>query len=163
MRDRYLFSADRKVTEYRDLLEITRGRARILTPSAAAFSWRWAMSVVYLVFYLSVASLLFVFLTIEPTPPWLRGWPAGLFVGLMWVIGFLLLFTWWDRRSLPMLADSPAQTTDVVLLGARSFGTYQDVRARTMSGEEFHLVVDARAPQFWEAVRLFEGKLASPG
>jgi len=157
VRDRYLFSADRKVTEYRDVLEITPGHARLVTPSAAARGLRWVGSVVLFFVWFSYAGILFVILTTELVSPWLAGWPGLLLAGLGWIVGFFLLFLWWDRRSLPLLADSPASATELILAGARSFGTYQDVRARNIRGEEIHLIVDARAPRFWKAVKLLEG------
>ncbi len=163
MRDRYLFSADRKATEYRTLLEITPGHARLLTPSAAAYGVRWAMSAIYMVLYVIDAGLLFGLLTTELTPPWLRGPLVLLAVEVLWWVGFLALFLGWDRTSLPLLAEKPAQVTDLVLVGAHSYGTYQDVRAHANGGQEFHLVVDARPRRFWEAVRLLDGTPAHSG
>ncbi len=163
MRDRYLFSADRKVNEYRDVLEITRGHAKLVTPSAAARGLKWVGSIVLFFIWFSYAGILFVLLTTELTSPWLAGWATLLLAGFGWIVGFFLLFFWWDRRSLPLLADSPASVAELILMGARSFGTYQDVRARIVRGEEMHLVVDARATRFWEAVRLLEGRATATG
>jgi len=166
VRDRYLFSADRKASEYRSLLEITPGRARLLTPSKAARQVRWIVSIALAVTYMSVWSWLFVPVLAALSLAGVAPVAAWVILGASWAllfVGGFLLFFWWDRRSLPTLGDSPTQSLDLVLLGARSFGTFQDVRARTPWGEEIHLVVDTRAPRFWEAVRLLEGKAANPG
>ncbi len=159
VRDRYLFTADRKASEFRSLLEITPGRARLLTPSNDARRLRWLVSVGLAVAYVVVWSGL-----VGPAASLISlggaavvaAWAAfGLFT-VLWFVGAFLLFRWWDRRSMPLLADAPAHALELVLLGARSFGTFQDVRARTPWGEEIHLVVDARPDPFWEAVRLLE-------
>ncbi|HII40022.1 MAG TPA: hypothetical protein HA326_02270 [Thermoplasmata archaeon] len=166
MRDRYLFSADRKASEYRRLLEITPGHARLLTPSKAAGQVRWFVSIALALAYVAIWSWLFWFVVVglslagvAPVAAWVL---FGAF-SVLWFVGGFLLFLWWDRRSLPLLADAPGHSLELVLLGARSFGTFQDVRARTPWGEEIHLVVDAREPRFWEAVRLLEGRAASSG
>ncbi len=161
MRDRYLFSADRKVTEYRDVLEITPGHARLVTPTGVARGMRWIGSIALFVFYFSYAGIVLVFLLSALTAGWLAEWAVVVVVGAAWLLGFAITFRWWDRYTLPLLADSPLRAEELLLLGARSFGTYQDVRAKTLRGEEFHLVVDARTPRFWEAVRLLEGKPAA--
>ena len=88
----------------------------------------------------------------------LLAWASLIVYTALWLAAAFLVFVWWDRRSLPILAAAPSSALELVLLGARSFGTFQDVRARTPIGEEIHLVVDARAPRFWEAVRLLEGR-----
>ncbi len=163
MRDRYLFSADRTASEYKTVLEITPGHARLVTPSAAAGILRWILSLACFGLYTTFAGFVVVVVLTVVTGPGLPGWALAILFGVIWLAGFLLLFRWWDRETLPLLADSPAQATDLILMGATSFGTFQEVRARTMRGEEMHLIVDARAPRFWEAVRLLEGKAATPG
>lgn len=166
MRDRYLFSADRKSSEYRSVLEITRGRVRLLTPSRADRRARWVISVALAFGYVALWSWWF-----GPTisvlflwgPGSLLAWALLIVYTALWLAAAVLLFLWWDRRSLPILAEDPSYALELILLGARSFGTFQDVRARTLFGEEIHLVVDARAPRFWEAVRLLEGKVPVQG
>ncbi len=166
MRDRYLFPADRKASEYRSLLEITRGRARLLTPSGSDRRARWVISVALAIAYVALWSWIFApamgFLS-PLGPASLAAWAVFVMFTVLWFVGAFLFFQWWDRRSLPILADAPSQAVELVLLGARSFGTFQDVRARTPSGAEIHLVVDARAPRFWEAVGLLEGKTPVSG
>jgi len=162
VRDRYLFSADRTSSEYRTILEITAGHARLVTPSAAARMVRWVVSLFLYVAYTGLAGIFLVFSLVLVTS-WTPAWVATLLFAILWFGGFLALFFWWDRRSLPLLADTPAQAVELLLLGARSFGTFQEVRARTMRGEEMKLVVDVRAPRFWEAVKLLEGRPAAFG
>lgn len=164
MRDRYLFSADRTASQYKHLLEITRTRARLLTPSGRAYDWRWVGSFGILIAwgYLGwgfLQVMLLVWLSLTP----LLGWILLAALALCWVVGLFELAGLWDRASLPLLADAPAHAQDLILLGARSFGTFQDVRARVPGGEEMHLVVDARAPRFWEAVSLLEGHTTASG
>lgn len=161
MRDRYLFSADRKASEYKHVLEITLGHARLLTPSYSARHVRWIVSIGLAVAYYSLVSFLMVpllaALSLAGSAPAVAWTVIVVLFGVLFG-GFFVLFFWWDRRSLPLLADAPSGWMELILLGARSFGTFQDVRAKTVAGEEMHLVVDARSPRFWEAVELLEGK-----
>lgn len=157
MRDRYLFSADRKSSEYRSLLEITPGHARLLTPPKSVRWLRWIASIglgcVYYFVAIWIAVPLLAVLTATGVPPWAG--PIALVGGtIAWFVGLFVLFWWWDRRSLPILLMEGAEVIELALLGARSFGTFQDVRARTALGEEIHLVVDTKASRFWEAVEL---------
>jgi hypothetical protein len=157
VRDRYLFSADRKASEYRTVLEITPGRARLLTPSGRGLSWRWSGSLAIWIGYLFLSSpllLVGVALT-QSMPPWLA-WAFIAVWFVCWLAGLFLLSLVWDRKSLLFLADDPAHAMDIILLGARSFGAFQEVRARMPGGEEVQLVVDTRASRFWEAVRVLE-------
>ncbi len=157
MRDRYLFSADRKSSEYRSLLEITPGRARLLTPSKSSRRTRWFVSIVLaFAFYVVWAWMLApTLLVVGLTGTALAiAWTLLIAIAVLEFAALLAILLWWDRRSLPILGHDYAQSLDLVLLGARSLGTFQDVRARTPSGEEIHLVVDARAPEFWEAAEL---------
>ncbi len=158
MRERYLFFADRDVTTYRDLLEIRPGRARLVTPSEAARSFRWVSSIAFFVGYTAIAGpvcFLGIALGIGLLLPY---WIGAVVAVLVWGLGLFSLYIWWDRHNLPFLAESPANAIELQLLGARSLGAVQDVRARTPDGQEMHLVVDSRAPRFWEAVRFLEGK-----
>lgn len=163
MRDRYLFSADRKASEYRGVLEITPGRARLLTPSQSGRQVRWIVSIALALAYVYVASSLIVPFTIAGSVIPVIGWILLVAAMILWFAGLIAVFLWWDRKSLLFLAEGPVQAMDLILLGARSFGTFQDVRARTREGEEMQLVVDARAPRFWEAVRLLEGRGPAAG
>ena len=163
MRDRYLFSADRKSSEYRGVLEITPGRARLLTPSQSAMNVRWTVSIGLSIAYIAVGTWLLSSLVRAPIPAAPLGWIVLVAAFVVWFAGYFAVFLWWDRRSLPILADGPSRWLDLILLGARSFGTFQDVRARTIDGNELHLVVDARAPRFWDAVKLLEGKPFASG
>ncbi len=162
VRDRYLFSADRKTTEYRDVLEVTRGHALLVTPSAAAHTLRWITSIGYYVLYTVVVGviLLGVFTSLQGN--WYAGWPLQVTAIVVWFVGLIGVGWLVDRRSLPLLADSPAGKEELILLGARSFGTFQEVRARTMRGAEMRLVVDVGPRRFWEAMGLLEGRTAAP-
>ncbi len=158
MRDRYLFSADRKSNEYRTILEVTPGHARLITPSAAARALRWIISIVYYGLYTGILGVVWLVFSIEVAGSFLAGWPLAVLTFMGWLAGLLAVGWLADRNTLGLLADSPAQWTDLILMGARSFGTFQEVRARTMRGEEMKLVVDSGPGRFWEAVGLLEGK-----
>ncbi len=163
MRDRYLFFADRDTATYRDLLEIRPGQARLVTPSEAARSFRWVSSIAFFIGYTAILGpvcFLGIALGIGLFLPY---WVGVVVAAVVWGLGLFFLYLWWDRRNLPFLAESPAGAVNLQLLGVRSFGTFQDVRARTPTGEEFHLVVDTRAERFWDAVQLLQGRTtASP-
>ncbi|HYM38846.1 MAG TPA: hypothetical protein VEY12_01700 [Thermoplasmata archaeon] len=163
MRDRYLFSADRKSSEYRTVLEITPGHARLITPSAAAHMLRWIQSIVYYVFYTAIAGVVWVGFAVPLSGTWLGGWPLEAIWIAAWIVGLIVVSWVADRRTLPLLADSPAEKAEVILEGARSFGTFQEVRARTIRGAEMKLIVDTGPRRFWEAVGLLEGKAGVPG
>ena len=135
----------------------------LLAPSEAARQVRWVVSLALSVTYIGVATWVtgsFVS-QVLPAPP--LGWILFGVALVLWFAGYLAVFLWWDRRSLPILPEGPSRWEELVLLGARSFGMFQEVRARNREGEELHLVVDARAPRFWEAVDLLEGKAAGSG
>ena len=162
MRGRYLFSADRKANEYRDVLEVTEGHARLVTPSAAARMLRWIVSIGYFVLYTTVIWAIFLGLAIGIQGAWMASWPLDVVAMALWFVGLIAVMAVADRRTLPLLADSPAERTELVLMGARSFGTYQEVRARTFHGAELKLIVDARSERFWEAVKLLEARGPAP-
>ncbi len=163
MRDRYLFSADRTATEYRGVLEVTPGHARLITPSAAARYLRGFVSIGYYAVYTALWWVLFVAAALELQGTWFPGWPLEATAIVGWFVGLLAVGWLADRRSLPLLAESPAEKTELILVGARSFGTYQEVRARTVHGAELKLIVDAGPKRFWEAVGLLEGKATTSG
>ncbi len=157
MRDRFLFSADRTSSEYRGVLEITPGRARLLAPSESAHHVHRFVSIALSFAYVAVTSGTAWFLIPGlPAPP--AGWIMLGIALLLWFAGYLGVLLWWDRKSLPILADGPSRCEDLVLLGAKSLGTFQEVRARNPEGKEIKLVVDTRATRFWDAVRLLQGK-----
>ncbi len=128
----------------------------------SARNWKWVISIIYYVLYTGVFGSAFALAVTWAASAGVPSWAAFLVFGLSWFGGLLFIFFWWDRRSLSLLADNPSQAADVILLGARSFGTFQDVRAKLMRGEELRLVVDSRAPRFWEAVQLLEGRTSAP-
>ncbi len=163
MRDRYLFSADRKSSEYRTVLEITAGHARLVTPSEAARALRWIISFVYFGFYTAVAGVIWIAVNLGLSGTWLAGWPLEIIWIVAWVLGLFGISWLADRNTLPLLVSSPAEKEELILEGARSFGTFQEVRARTMRGAEMKLVVDGRQGRFWEAVRLLGAKGTGPG
>ena len=164
MRDRYLFSADPKATEYKQVLEITPGRARLLMPSEGARRWRWVASLGIFLAYLWITSPVSTILfAVVPFLTSLAFWVVVGTVSAGWFAGLFIVFYLWDRMSLLLLAGEWSRATDLVLLRARSFGTFQDVAARTREGQEMRLIVDARAPRFWEAVQLLEGRPSSSG
>ncbi len=163
MRDRYLFSADRKVSEYRDVLEVTRGHARLITPSAAARTLRWILSVAYYVFYTVLVGLAVLATAIGVGSGGTLDLPLEIVLMVLWFAGLVAVGWAVDRRSLPLLAENAAQEAEIILEGARSFGTFQEVRARTMRGGEMKLIVDTRAPRFWEAMELLQGQPTASG
>ncbi len=151
------------MNEYRTVLEITPGRACLITPSAAARILRGGVFVVYCAIWTAFAGVVWIGLALLLSGNPLEGWPLEVAWIVAWFVGLVAVGWTADRRSLPLLADSPADRMDLILVGARSFGTFQEVRARTMRGAEMKLVVDAGPKRFWEAVGLLEGKTSASG
>ena len=73
--------------------------------------------------------------------------------------GLFALEIWWDNHALLILAESPARVLPLAIEGIRSFGTFQEVRARAQEGEVL-LTVQGRPEKVLEALR-FAGLRAS--
>lgn len=136
MRDRFLLRADVEGFMYRDVLEVRPGRIRLIRPSdALRRGLRTGAVAVTLIWLFLVGPLLFVGMI--QLVAW-RGWPDWLALSLAsvaWVGGLVGTALWWDRRTLPVLADNAPNATDVKVLGLTSFWTFQEVRATAPQGE----------------------------
>jgi len=74
--------------------------------------------------------------------------------------GLIVLLLWWDDRSLPLLAENPGASVGLDVVGVTSFGTFQELRART-SGREVRIAVHGSKERVGEALR-FAGLAMSP-
>ena len=113
--------------------------------------------------YTALAGLAFVALSNALRGSALAGWPLQVAAIIGWFLGLMAVGLLAVRRTLPLLADSPVEKTELFLVGARSSGTFQEVRARTLHGMEMKLIVDSRPKRFWEAVCLLEGSAGISG
>jgi hypothetical protein len=146
--NRFLFRAGREGYTYPELLQIRPGAAQILVPSEQAQRrTRIVSTFVALAYVFIVGPLvggLAAFSRFSIVAPIVA--VAGFFVGL---IGILL---WWDRMSLPLLAENPRSIRDIELIAVQSFGTFQEIRARAQ-GEELRIAVSGSRGRLAEATR----------
>ena len=147
--DRFLFRAGREGYTYPELLQIRSGAAaQILMPSEQAKRRTRIVSTFIALAYVFVVGPLIGLLAAFSGFPIVAPIVAvvGFFVGL---IGILV---WWDRMSLPLLAENPRSIRDIELLGVQSFGTFQEIRARAQ-GEELRIAVSGSRGRLEEATR----------
>ena len=153
MRERYLLRADRSGYAYREILELRPGVARLLVPSERSRRTTRFVSI--------LAALAYIFLLGTPLGALIAG--PLLFLGIpglaaaaativAFFAGLFALEIWWDNRALLILAESPAQALPLAIEGIRSFGTFQEVRARAQEGEVL-LTVHGRHEEVMEALR----------
>lgn len=147
--NRFLFRAGREGYTYPELLQIRSGAAaQIVMPSEQARRRTRIVSTFIALAYLFVVGPLIgglaSFLGSSIVAPIVA--VAGFFVGL---IGILV---WWDRMSLPLLAENPRSIRDIELIGVQSFGTFQEIRARAQ-GEELRIAVSGSRGRLEEATR----------
>ena len=116
--NRFLFRAGREGYTYPELLQIRSGAAaQILMPSEQARRRTRIVSTFIALAYVFVVGPLVgglgAFSGLSIVAPIVA--VAGFFVGL---IGILV---WWDRMSLPLLAENPRSIRDIELIGVQSF------------------------------------------
>lgn len=153
VRDRFLFRADYEGYAHRDLLEARPGSVRLLRPSESARRTVRAVEILIALAFIfvggSVLWVVFSTLSLSGLPAWVGA--ASLFA--VFFGGLIAVEMWWENRSLPLLAEQPTRALDVSILGVQSFGTFQELRAATPSGE-FLITVDGRRDRLLEALRL---------
>ena len=146
--NRFLFRAGREGYTYPELLQIRSGAAQILMPSEQARRRTRIVSTFIALAYVFVVGPLIgglaSFSGSSIVAPIVA--VAGFFVGL---IGILV---WWDRMSLPLLAENPRSIRDIELIGVQWFGTFQEIRARAQ-GEELRIAVSGSRGRLEEATR----------
>jgi len=145
---RFLFRAGRKGYTYPELLEIRPGAAQILVPSEQARRRARIVSTFIALAYVFIVGPLVGGLVA------FSGFPivAPVVAVIAFFIGFIGILVWWDHMSLPLLAEAPRSILDVELIGVRSFGTFQEIRARAQ-GEEVRIAVPGPRRRLEEATR----------
>ncbi len=146
--NRFLFRAGREGYAYPELLQLRSGAAQVLVPSEQARRRARIVSTFIALAYVFIVGPLVGRLAALSGSLILAPVVAvtGFFVGL---IGILV---WWDRLSLPLLAENPRSILDVELIGLQSFGTFQEIRARAQ-GEELRIAVPGSRERLQEATR----------
>lgn len=127
MKERYLFRADWEGAAERGILELRPKASRLLVPSYPAL--RIVRGVPILMF-LGYLALLGVVLSIFVG----RGDPISLLGAAVATLavfgGFVLLYLWWDRVNLPILAEEPSKAQPIVVLGLEGRKRVSDLRAK---------------------------------
>jgi hypothetical protein len=158
--ERYLFRADYEGYAYRRILEVRPGSVRLLQPSENARRFTRGISTLFALGFIFVFGAFVSQTAVALSLSGLSGLivEAGLIA--FYFAGLFVLLLWWDDRSLPLLAENPGASMGVDVLGVTSFGTFQEVRART-SGREVRIAVHGSKAKVAEALR-FAGFASSP-
>jgi hypothetical protein len=151
--DRYLFRAGTAGYTYPQVLEIRKDGLRLLLPSAEARRRQRALSSLIALGYVFVAGSALTGLAgpLSRLSPVLIVAEVVVFLG-----GFVAVTVWWDRRSLPLLAESPAESAAIEVVSTESFGTFQEIRARA-NGAELRVAVPASRETLGKAMRFATG------
>lgn len=157
VRERFLFRAGRAGYTYPELLEMRLGSVRILIPSEEARRHQRAVSTLIALAYVFIAGTILGALAVA----FLSSLPAVALLAAVavYILGLIGVLVWWDRSSLPLLAEGPAAAIPLELVGIQSFGTFQELRARANS-VEVRVAVPGPRKRVEEAVR-FMGSAAN--
>ncbi len=153
MNERDLLRADVEGYSYSGLLEAAPGSLRFLRPGAESRRTVRIVSTTIALAWLFVFGPLFAVL--------LQHAATLGFLEILALIAYVAVFSgtlvaaevWWSGRNLPLLADRPAQTIDVKVLGLTSFGTFQEIRAAGPTGQ-LRITVEGRPERVARALRL---------
>lgn len=158
MKERYLFRADWEGAAERGILELRPNASRLLVPSYPAL--RTVRGVPILMF-LGYLALLGVVLSIFVGRGDAISLLAAAAATLAAFAGFVLLYVWWDRVNLPILAEEPSRAQPIVVLGLESRQKVSELRAKA-GDTETRVTVHGTREQLEEALR-FAGLAVGAG
>ncbi|TLZ84895.1 MAG: hypothetical protein E6K02_09765 [Methanobacteriota archaeon] len=158
--ERYLFRADSEGYAYRRILEVRPGSVRLLQPSENARRFTRWISTLFALGFVFVFGAFVSQTAIVLTLSGLSGLVIEAALIAFYFAGLILLLLWWDDRSLPLLAENPGASMGLDVRGITSFGTFQEIRART-NGREVRIAVHGSKEKVGEALR-FAGFAMSP-
>ena len=148
--ERLLFRAGRKGYAYPELLEVRRGSLRILVPSGEAKRRARVVSTLVAIAYVFVAGP--VIATIAVALMQNLGAVAAVPTVVVYFLGFVGILVWWDRWSLPLLAENPSAAIPIEFVGTQSFGTFQEIRGR-IQGADVRVSIPGSRARLDDAVR----------
>ncbi|HLQ42070.1 MAG TPA: hypothetical protein VK189_04365 [Thermoplasmata archaeon] len=158
--ERYLFRADSEGYAYRQILEVRPGSVRLLHPSEKARRFTRWISTLFALGFVFVFGAFVSQTALVLTLSGLSGLIIEAALIAFYFAGLIVLLLWWDDRSLPLLAENPGASVGLDVVGVTSFGTFQELRART-SGQEVRIAVHGSKERVGEALR-FAGLAMSP-
>src|SRR5437867_13174813 len=104
--ERLLFRAGRQGYTYPEILEVRLGSLRILVPSAESIRRVHVLSTVVALAYIFIAGPLLGAVALALMPN-VGGVAVGVAAGVVFFLGLFGVVVWWDRWSLPPLAEGP--------------------------------------------------------
>lgn len=152
--ERLLFRAGRQGYSYPEILEIRPASFRILVPSYEAKRRAHLLSILVALAYVFIAGTFLGITALAPIQN-LDGVVAGVVTGAavaLYILGLIGVLVWWDRWSLPLLAEAPAATIPLELIDTQSFGTFQEIRARA-EGATVRVAIPGSRSRLGEAMR----------
>jgi len=152
--ERYRLRADREGYTYREILEAKPGSVRLLHPSGRARSLsRWTSTLFALGYIFVTGSVLGAGVSAGSSASGVPGLVPSVGAVVLFIAGLVLLLLWWEDRNLPILAENPSSAMPLEVLGVTSFGTIQELRARS-DGREMRIVVHGPRERVSVALRL---------
>src|SRR3989475_4767437 len=126
--ERLLFRAGRQGYTYPEILEVRRGSLRILMPSPESKRRVRIISAFVSLAYVFIAGPLLGAVALGLMAN-LGGVVAGAAAAVVFFLGLFGVLVWWDRWSLPLLAEAPRRAVPLELLDTPSYGTVQGIPA----------------------------------
>ena len=148
--ERLLFRAGRQGYTYPEILEVRLGSLRILVPSAESMRRVHVLSTVVALAYIFIAGPLMgeVALALMPN---VGGVAVGVAAVVVFLLGLFGVLVWWDRWSLPLLAEAPRRIVPLELIDTQSYRTFQEIRARA-EGTEVRVAIPGSRSRLGEAM-----------
>src|SRR2546422_1627922 len=83
--------------------------------------------------------------------PNLGGVVVGVAAGVVFFLGLFGVLVWWDRWSLPLLAEAPRRIVPLELIDTQSYRTFQEIRARA-EGTEVRVAIPGSRSRLGDAM-----------
>jgi len=158
--ERLLFRAGRQGYTYPEILEVRRGSLRILMPSPESKRRVRIISAFVSLAYVFIAGPLLGAVALGLMAN-LGGVVAGAATAVVFFLGLFGVLVWWDRWSLPLLAEAPRRAVPLELIDTQSYGTFQEIRARA-EGTEVRVAIPGSRSRLGEAMRFAGISTTSP-
>ena len=148
--ERLLFRAGRQGYTYPEILEVRRGSLRILVPSAESIRRVRITSTLVSLAYIFIGGSLWGAVALRLMPN-VGGVAVGVAAVVVFFLGFFGVLVWWDRWSLPLLAEAPRRIVPLELIDTQSYRTFQEIRARA-EGTEVRVAIPGSRSRLGEAM-----------